>query len=111
MTSASVFAYRAGKDPFFPNRRLQDDKATPQPHSTKPQELVLRGVTGSADRRVALINDLVFTKGETGKIKVGTNTFRIRVIDIREKSVIIDREGQPRPLELPLIENLLPLKP
>ena len=51
--------------------------------------------------------DRTFAKGETGEFKVGTNTFPIRVIDISEKSVAIEREGQR--YELPLLENLLPL--
>jgi hypothetical protein len=42
-------------------------------------------------------------------IKVGTNTFKIRVIEIKKKSVIIKREGQADPTELPLAENLLPI--
>ena len=69
--------------------------------------MVLKGIIGTPDRRVALINDRTFTKGETGELKVGTNTFPIRVIDILEKSVTIQREGQTN--ELPLVENLLPL--
>lgn len=58
---------------------------------------------------MALINDRTFTRGEAGEIKVGTNTFKIRVIDIRDKSVTIEREGQSAASELPLMENLLPI--
>lgn len=99
----AVFDYRAGKDPFFPNRVV-----TPVPalQPTKKEFLLLKGITGTADRRVALINDRTFTKGETGEFKAGTNTFSIRVIDISEKSVTIECAGQTN--ELPLVENLLP---
>ena len=100
----AVFNYRAGKDPFFPNRVVTPVLA---PEPTKKVSLVLKGITGTPDRRVALINDRTFTKGETGEFKVGTNTFPIRVIDILEKSVTIEREGQTN--ELPLTGNLLPI--
>ncbi len=100
----SVFDYRAGKDPFFPDR-------SPRPVSTvdspKKEIPVLKGITGSADRRVALINDRTFMRGEAGEIRLGTNTCRIRLIDIKDRTVIIERDGQTN--ELPLAENLLPL--
>ena len=100
----SVFDDRAGKDPFFPNRVLTPVLA---PAPTKKEIIVLKGVTGSSDRRVALINDRTFTKGEAGEIKVGTNMLTIRVVDIKERSATIEREGQTN--ELSVLENLLPL--
>ncbi len=100
----AVFNYRAGKDPFFPNRLVTPVLA---PEPTKKVSLVLKGITGTPGRRVALINDRTFTKGETGEFKEGTNTFTIRVIDILEKSVTIEIEGQTN--KLPLVENRLPL--
>jgi hypothetical protein len=103
----SIFAYRAGKDPFFPNRPKDDDKAPPPPENLEAP--VLRGITGNADRRVVLINDRTFTKGEAGEIKVGTNTHRIRVIEIKDRSVIIERGGQAGRTELPLRDNVLPI--
>jgi hypothetical protein len=109
----SIFVYRdrAGKDPFFPNRKRLDDKSSEEKSAgkVKLETLTLRGITGGDGRRVALINDRPFARGETGEVTVGTNTFRIRVIEIKEKSVTIQREGQAAPDELPLIENLLPI--
>jgi len=102
----SVFDYRAGRDPFFPKRVVKPvitATAAPRP------ELFLKGVTGTAERRVALINDRTFTKGESGEVKLGTNTLKFRVIDIKEKSVTLECEGWSGPNELPLVENLLPL--
>ena len=102
----SVFDYRAGRDPFFPNRVVKPVATAAA--ATLPK-LFLKGVTGSAERRVALINDRTFTKGESGEVKLGTNTFKFRVIDIKEKSVTLECEGSAGPKELPLVENLLPL--
>lgn len=101
---ASVFNYRAGKDPFFPNRVMTP---VPAPEPAKQEIMLLKGITGTRDRRVALINDRTFTKGEAGEIKSGTNTFKIRVVDIKDRSVTIERTGQTN--ELPLVDNLLPL--
>jgi hypothetical protein len=100
----SVFDYRGGKDPFFPNRIM-----TPAltPDSTKKEIMVLKGITGTPDRRVALINDRTFTKGETGEIKSGTNTLTIRVVEIKDRSVTIEYAGQTN--ELALVENVLRL--
>lgn len=109
----STFVYRdaAGKDPFFPDRQRLDDRESDAKvvEMAKPVTLPLRGITGSAERRVALIHDHPFTKDESGEIRIGTNTFRIRIIDIKEKSVLIQRDGQAGIEELPLIDNLLPI--
>ncbi|HKS36834.1 MAG TPA: hypothetical protein VJW76_06570 [Verrucomicrobiae bacterium] len=103
----SSFDYRGGKDPFFPNRQVTSE-AMPQP-PTPAEVMVLRGVSGSSDRRVALINNRTFTKGEVGELESGTNKFKIRVIEIKEKSVIIEREGQAGSTKLPLRDNVLPI--
>jgi hypothetical protein len=108
----SVFAYRAGKDPFFPDLRWEESKpiADGKGDQKKQEDMVLRGIAGSSDRRVVLINGHPLKKGEVREIKAGTNTFKIRVIEIKEKSVIIEREGQPGPTELPLRDDVLPIK-
>jgi hypothetical protein len=107
----SVFVYDdgAGKDPFFPDRQRPDDRSAAKKavEPAKQESLTLRGIAGSAGRKVALINGRPFAKGETGEIKVGTNTFRIRVADIKEKSATIERDGQTN--ELQLVESLLPI--
>ena len=100
----SVFNYRAGRDPFFPNRVVTP---VPAPEPAKKAALLLKGITGTPDRRVALINDRTFTKGEAGEIKLGTNEFKIRVVDIKDSSVTIECAGQT--YELPLAENRLRL--
>ncbi len=70
---------------------------------------MLRGITGSADRPVALIDDRTITKGETREVKLGTNAFSMRVIEIKITCVMLGREGQPGTSELLLFENFLPL--
>jgi len=83
------------------------DPVPPQPAAL--EVLVLRGITGSADRPVALIDDRTITKGETREVKLGTNAFSMRVIEIKITCVMLGREGQPGTSELLLFENFLPL--
>jgi len=107
----SVFAYRAGRDPFFPDRPLEDGKAIEdgKVDEKKQEDIVLRGITGNSGRRIVLINGHSLAKGEIKEIKVGTNMFKIRIIEIKEKSVIIEREGREGPTELPLQDRVLPI--
>ena len=110
----SVFVHNdpAGKDPFFPNRV----RGTAIVISTKPtptvntDALFLKGFTGTADRRIALINNQTFAKGEEGEVKLGSGKVKIRVVEIKDKSVIIEIEGQSERKELVLPDNTLQFK-
>lgn len=103
-----------GKNPFFPNSRRLQAKA-PDDSSKKPapvdfsQSLVLKGITGPPEKRIALINNLTFAKDEEGDVKVGSGKVKIRVLEIRDKSVIVSVEGSAVPKELLLQETLVPL--
>src|SRR5437016_12077662 len=64
-----------GKDPFFPNSvrrrpKVPDDSGKPVIRDFS-QLLVLKGITGPAEKRIALINNLTFAKGEEGEVKAG----------------------------------------
>ena len=111
-----------GKDPFFPNRQRGGapkpvvDTALKEPNW---KALQLRGITGNGDKRVALINNLTFAKGEEGEVKIPPGKtvpggkivpggkLRVKVLEIKEKSVIISIEGLPDEKELLLTERLL----
>jgi hypothetical protein len=102
-----------GRNPFFPaSRRL---KSKPVEDPGKPvavvqdfsQLLVLKGITGPPENRIALINNQTFTKGEEGEVKAGNSKVKIRVVEIRDKSVIVEIGGAPK--ELLLQESLLPI--
>ena len=73
------------------------------------QLLVLKGITGPPEKRIALINNLTFSKGEEGEPKAGNGKVKIRVLEIREKSVVISMEGVATPKELLLQDKLLPV--
>jgi len=102
----SVFATEGvtGKDPFFPNssRRLKrDDTANRPPTRDYSNLLRLTGIAGGV-RPIATINNLTFAVGEEQEVKVDGGKVKIRVIEIREKSVLVSVEKQPRAIELTL---------
>ncbi len=102
-----------GKDPFFPNRqRGQAVVQKPQQLSREPnwRALQLRGITGAGNQRFALINNLTFAKGEDGEVRVPNAKIKIRVLEIREKSVIILIDGLPDQKELILPDKVLPVE-
>lgn len=111
----SVFIHNdmKGKDPFFPNRARGGTVAvsTNTPVSTGPNlaDLQLRGIAGPPERRIALINNLTFTTGEEQEVRSGNAKAKIKVLEIREKSVIILIEGQTDSKELVLPDRLLPV--
>jgi hypothetical protein len=102
----SVFATEAatGKDPFFPNsiRRLRrDDSGKRQTTRDLSGLLKLTGIAGGV-RPIATINNLTFAVGEEQEVKVEGGKVKIRVLEIREKSVRVIIEKQPQPVELKL---------
>jgi len=101
----SVFATEgAGKDPFFPNssRRIKRDDSGKQPVMRDFSNLLkLTGIAGGV-RPIATINNLTFAAGEEQEVKVEGGRVKIRVLEIREKSVVIAIEKQPQPIELKL---------
>jgi hypothetical protein len=75
----------------------------PPPAATKtkvPDTLMLKGISGAASRRFALINDTTLLKNEEGKVRVGSSNVLVRCLDIREKSVLIQVRGTGQPTEL-----------
>ena len=76
------------------------------PKGTPVQEdfshlLKLSGIAGGA-RPIATVNNLTFAVGEEQEVKVDGRKIRIRVLEIREKSVVVKVEKQPAPVELKL---------
>ena len=106
----------AGKDPFFPNserRKLTVDpnggqgEKTPKPVGAGALRL-LGITTDSAGKRIALINNLTFAKGEELEVRAEGGKLKLRCIEIREKSVVVAIVGQSEQHELVLPEKILP---
>ena len=103
-----------GRDPFFPNSRRRQPKApvvsTNQApvvveRVSKSQYLTLSGISGSGAQRLALINNRPFKTGEIGEIRAPNGLIKVECVEIREKSVLIQIEGESERKELRLRES------
>lgn len=65
-----------------------------------PDTLVLKGISGSAKRRLAIINDATLEKNEESKVRVGTSNVVVRCLEITDKSVVITINGAAEKKEL-----------
>ena len=97
-----------GKDPFFPGSiRIFNDvvvKTNPHPAAATAAvvavELKLNGISGTADHRLAIINNRTFEIGEEGEVV--SNGSRVHIIckDIKADSVRVLVNNEERVLRL-----------
>lgn len=57
-------------------------------------KLILKGVSGSASRRFALINDKTLAPNEVAKIRLGQTNILVRCLEVRANSVLL-QVGEP----------------
>lgn len=89
-----------------------EPKPTPTPASTPyhstpapppvPDKLILKGISGSSNRRFALINDKTLMAGEQGRVRVGDSNILVHCFEIRSNSVLIQAGNAKEKLELHL---------
>jgi len=70
-----------------------------------PDTLMLKGISGTVNRRFILINDRTLMKNEMGRVRVGTSNVVVRCLDIKDRSAVIEVQGTEAPLELVLVGN------
>ncbi len=103
-----------GRDPFFPNsvRRQTKPLVPEESRVVGPASLVLLGIIGPPDHRIALINNQSFTAGEEQPVRVpgGSNTV-IKCTEIRERSVMVTIQGGTEQFELQIQERVIPIAP
>ena len=58
-----------------------------------PDTLVLRGISGTPQRRFALVNDTTLEKGEQAKVRVGSSNVVVRCVEIADASVVLTVNG------------------
>src|SRR5262249_28819673 len=102
----SVFVDDAklGRDPFFPrsSRRMASAPAPATPSSPQApvqasfSQFKLRGISGTASKRIALINNRTFEAGEEGEVKTAEGRFRLRCVEVKDTSVVIVVAGNQR---------------
>lgn len=60
---------------------------SPSAQTRVPEKLTLRGVSGTARRRFALVNDRTLEVNEEGRVRVGTSHVSVRCLEISDTSV------------------------
>lgn len=99
----SVFIDRAndGVDPFFPHSKRREVKIQESPQETKAvvsrkilESLKLKGISGTEDRKIALINSRTFEAGEVAELQLPEGTARIRCESITFDSVVVSLVGE-----------------
>jgi len=91
------------KDPFFPlSTRLRTKPQFIATSNAPPAvvELELKGISGSVDHRLAIINSRTFGVGEEGEVPASNGRARIRVVEIKNDSVVVLLNGEQRVLRL-----------
>ena len=90
------------KDPFFPLTTR-----TPVPVSNtntvpafQANMFTLKGLSGSASQRLALINNCTLAAGEEGEVNTSNGRVKIRCLSVKETSAVIRVENQDTPIEL-----------
>src|SRR5262245_57707876 len=93
-----------GKDPFFPKSTRRKvvvrtvDAAPPDP--TVPSFITLKGISVALGRKLAIINNYTVGEGEEFSLKLNGQVLKVRCVEIKEKSVIIETGGATK--EIPL---------
>ena len=73
----------------------------PQPRPA-PNRLLLKGISLSADRPLALINDQSLAAGESAKVRVGTSNVLVRCLSVGSRSARIQFVDSGKELDLQL---------
>ena len=56
--------------------------------------LVLKGISGSSDSRLAIINNHTFGVGDEANIVTPQGPIHVRCVEIKDSSVVIESGGQ-----------------
>ena len=93
-----------GRDPFFPQSTRQKPVITILQTNIAPAvaiaELELKGISGAADHRLAIINNRTFEIGEEGTVLTNVGRVRVTCREITENSVRVLLNGVERTLTL-----------
>jgi hypothetical protein len=91
-----------GRDPFFPNSSYMSGTQVIKISSSAPVTLILNGLSGTSDHRLAMINGHTFAEGEDNDIQTASGRVRIHCIQIKGDSVVVEvgSGGERRELRL-----------
>lgn len=73
-----------GRDPFFPNSRrvYGTDSTVTNRAPTVVADLVLKGISGTPEQPLAIINTTTFTAGEINEVLIKNGRLRIQCVEI-----------------------------
>jgi hypothetical protein len=99
----SVFTIPAdpeeGRDPFFPNsNRLSGARTMKLAPASADVPLVLNGLSGPREHRLAIINNHTFAEGEEAEVNTPSGRVRVRCIEIKGETVVVEVAGARREL-------------
>jgi len=106
----SVFIHEPGfgKDPFFPkSARIPHVKTNEVTETTTviapvvPDEIRLKGINILKDRHLCILNNRTVAAGEEFDLRLKGRVYRVRCVDIKDKSVVISVNGTSKELTLP----------
>jgi hypothetical protein len=94
-----------GRDPFFPlsTRMFTADQPAPTNRTgIVTADLTLRGLSGSPERPLAIINTTTFGKGDTSEVIVKNDRLRVTCveIDMATGTALVEVGGERRQLRL-----------
>ena len=104
----SVFVQPAnvkeGRDPFFPESvrtptEATTSKTTPN-QSADVTSLKVRGISGTPDHLLAIINNHTFGEGEEGDVLTSSGRIHLRCLEVRHDSVTVEINGRIQHLNL-----------
>jgi hypothetical protein len=88
-----------GKDPFFPTTTRREPPKKDAEKTDFPS-LSLKGISGTPDRKLALIDYLTIAQGEEADIRIGKQSYRVKCLEIRERSALLQIKNQQKELFL-----------
>ena len=62
--------------------------------------MTLQGLSGTREKRLAIINNHTFSVGEEADIRLDGSSYHVRLVEIRERSVLISYKGLTKELHL-----------
>jgi len=111
-----VFRPKGARDPFFPDSsrygevtKVATTNSVAPPVEApvgKPEDLlVLKGISGSGDRRFALINGQLLSAGEESYVQTSAGLAKVKCVKILDSSVVLTVNDEPATKELRLREG------
>ena len=85
-----------GCDPFFPtsSRPYASAQVVQVVPTADISSLVLKGVSGPANARLAIINNRTFAVGDEQDIITATGRIRVRCVEINDTAVVVESAGE-----------------